>query len=67
MNEGSAWVIEPVNGEYINTSIYNPLSGNSYIELPAKLRKSMKDFINIKNKDNKCFLWCHIRQFIKKS
>ena len=23
---------------------------------------SMKGLINIKNNDNKCFLWCHIRQ-----
>ena len=22
----------------------------------------MKDLINIKNNDKKCFLWCHIRQ-----
>ena len=21
----------------------------------------MKGFINIKNNDNKCFLWCHIK------
>ena len=21
----------------------------------------MKDLVNIKNNDNKCFLWCHIR------
>ena len=35
--------------------------GNTYIELPDKLTNSMKGLINIKNNDNKCFLWCHIR------
>ena len=29
--------------------------------MPDKLRNSKKDLINIKNNDNKCFLWCHIR------
>ena len=34
---------------------------STYIELPNKLANSMKSLINIKNNDNKCFLWCHIR------
>ena len=25
------------------------------------LNNLMKSLINIKNKDHKCFLWCHIR------
>ena len=29
--------------------------------MPNKLRPSKKALINIKNDDNKCFLWCHIR------
>ena len=40
---------------------YRPLLGNSYIALPIELRSSKKGLINIKNKDQKCFLWCHIR------
>ena len=35
--------------------------GSTYIELPDKLKIPMKGLINIKNNDNKCFLWCHIR------
>ena len=35
--------------------------GSTYIELPYKFRNSMKGLINIKNNDNRCFLWCHIR------
>ena len=29
--------------------------------MPNKLLNLMKDLINIKNKDNKWFFWCHIR------
>ena len=35
--------------------------GSTYIELPSGLKNLMKDLINIKNSDNKCSLWCHIR------
>ena len=29
--------------------------------MPAELRSSQKGLINIKNNDQKCFLWCHFR------
>ena len=29
--------------------------------LPEELRNSKKGFINLKNEDDKCFLWCHVR------
>ena len=29
--------------------------------MPSGLKISKKGLINIKNNDNKCFLWCHIR------
>ena len=35
--------------------------GSTYIELPDGLKNPRKGLINIKNNDNKCFLWCHIR------
>ena len=35
--------------------------GCTYIELPEKLKNLMKGLINVRNNDNKCFLWCHIR------
>ena len=35
--------------------------GSTYNELPEKLKNPVKGLINIKNNDNKCFLWCHIR------
>ena len=60
-NERSCSVIESINGEYVNISIYSTLSENSFIELLNKLRNSMKVLINIKDNDSKYFLWCHIR------
>ena len=54
-------MIEPIDAEYVNISIFSTLSASSYIELPNKLKNSMKDLINIKNNDNKYFLWCCIR------
>ena len=60
-NEGSGWIIESIEAQYVNIFIYSPLSGSRYIELPDKLKNPMKGLINIKNNDNKCFLWCHIR------
>ena len=29
--------------------------------MPAELRISKKELINIKNNDQKCFLWCHVK------
>ena len=31
------------------------------VGLPDKLNNPMKGLINIRNNDNKCFLWHHIR------
>ena len=36
INKGPGWVIEYMGREYVNISIYSPLSGSSYIELPVK-------------------------------
>ena len=55
INEGSGSAIESMRSEYMNISIYSPLSGISNIELPNKLKNSVKGLINIKNNDNKCF------------
>ena len=48
INEGSGWIIESINGEYVNISICSPLSGSSYLELPDKLRNSKEGLINFK-------------------
>ena len=61
ISDGSGWVISSVDNLYINIVKYEPLKGSSYIELPIELRNSAKGLINIQNKDDKCFLYCHIR------
>ena len=45
----------------MNISVYSPLIGRTHIELPNRLKNSIKGLINIKNNDNKCLLWCHLR------
>ena len=60
-SHGSGWIVEEIISQYLNLSSYLPLSGSTYIELPAELNRPMKGLINIKNNDNKCFLWCHVR------
>ena len=61
INEGSGWIIGSIEAQYVNISIYSPLIGTTYIQLPDKLKNPMKGLINSKNNDNKCFLWCHIK------
>ena len=62
VSEGLGWVIDRIDSHYLNVTLYKPLNGSSYIELPTELRNSKKGLINIKNKDDECFRWCHIRQ-----
>ena len=31
------------------------------MDLPVELKIPKKGLINVKNKDQKCFLWCHVR------
>ena len=61
VNEGSGWVVKSINGEYVNISMYSPLIGSSFVKLPNELKHPKKGLINIKNNDNKCFLWCYVR------
>ena len=53
INERSGWLIESVDAEYVNISVYSPLSGSTYIELPCQLKNSVNGIkINIKSNDN---------------
>ena len=61
IDEGSGWIIESIESQHINISTYRPLAGSSYIDLSIELKHPRKGLINIKNKDQKCFLWCHVR------
>ena len=60
-SEGSGWVINRIDSHYINVTTYTPLHGSNYIELPTELKNPKKGLININNKDDECFRWCHIR------
>ena len=55
INNGSGWIIELIESQYINISTYRPLSGSSYMDLPVELRSPRKGLINIKNKDKNVF------------
>ena len=61
INKGSGWIVESIELQYINITTYKPLVGSSFIDLPIELRSPRKGLINIKNNDQKCFLWCHVR------
>ena len=61
INNASGWNVESIESQYINISTYRPLSGSFYMDLPAELKSPRKGLINIKNKDQKFFLWCHAR------
>ena len=60
VSEGSGWTVESIESHYLNIANYSPLKGSSYIDLPPEI-KNPKSLINIKNEDNECFRWCHIR------
>ena len=61
LSEGSGWTISSVDSHYINLTQYQPLKGGSYLELPTELKHPNKGLINLQNKDNCCFAWCHVR------
>ena len=61
INKGSGWIVESIESQYINILTYRHLSRSSYISLPGKLKSLRKGLTNIKSKDQKCLLWCHVR------
>ena len=57
---GSGWYFKEVVQLETHTVMYNPNKGSSYIPLPDWI-SNKKAIVNIKNKDEKCFLWCILR------
>ena len=46
----------------LNTLIFQLIDHcQEVLEIPVEVRSPRKGLINIKNKDQKCFLWCHVR------
>ena len=60
-SEGSGWFVDRIEVINIEISNYEPLAAGSYIKSPKELSHPKKGIINLRNKDNKCFMWCHLR------
>ena len=59
-HNGSGWYFKEVVHFEIHTVNFNPMRGSSYIPLPDWISRK-KAIINIRNTDDKCFLWCVLR------
>ena len=59
-NEGSPWRLRSIIRLELHTVSYKLLRGETWIPLPKELAVKTA-IINMKNKDNKCFLWCVLR------
>ena len=57
---GSGWRLHSIIKFELHTVRYNPLRGETWVPLPKELADK-KAIINMKNEDNKCFLWCVLR------
>ncbi|CAB3980476.1 Hypothetical predicted protein [Paramuricea clavata] len=61
-NLGSNWRILNIEAHYVNTALYKPLRGSSYMKLPEDIKNPKNGLLNIKNgEDTMCFMWCHVR------
>ena len=53
---GSGWILDKLLALDLHIVEFDPLRATSYIPLPTCIQNT-KTVINIKNKDEKCFLW----------
>ena len=60
LSKGSGWRLRSIIRLELHTVSYDPLRGETWVPLPKELANK-KAIINMKNKDNKCFLWCVLR------
>ena len=60
MAENSGWAFVKVKELVLHTTKWEPVTAGSYIELPQEL-KNRKAIINMKNQDDKCFMWSVLR------
>ena len=63
---GSGWVIIKVIKLVLHTTKWEPIYGSSYIPLDPYLANK-KAIINMKNEDDKCFMWCVLRALYPKN
>ena len=57
---GSGWYFKEIVHLEIHTVIFKPMRGSAYIPLPDWIMRK-KAIVNIRNNDEKCFLWCVLR------
>ena len=57
---GSGWYFKEIVHLEIHIADFNPMRGSSYIPLPDWIMRK-KAIVSIRNKDEKCFLWCVLR------
>ena len=61
LNGIGVWLSEgSIDEHYINTVVYEPTKGSSYIPLPIELQHSRKGLVNLNNEDNECFRLRHV-------
>ena len=56
-NQGSGWILNQITSFTVKTATLDEIGAGSYIPLP-KFLAVKKAIINIKNEDEKCFLYC---------
>lgn len=56
LKEGSGWIVDKIKQLDLKICSYKPYRGSSYIESPDWVKFS-RSVVNIKNTDDKCFLW----------
>ena len=64
--EGSGWVFATVISLVLHVTKWEPIYGSSYIPLDPYLANK-KAIINMKNEDDKCFMWCVLRALYPKN
>ena len=64
--EGSGWAFLKVIKLVLHTTKWEPIYGSSYIPLDPYLANK-KAIINMKNEDDKCFMWCVLRALYPKN
>ena len=65
-HNGSGWAVQLLKGVHLNFYRYRPLSGSTYLKTPQGLIQK-RAINNIKNKDNRCFLWSVLSAIIQPS
>ena len=65
-DEGSGWTYVRVISLVLHTTRWEPIYGSSYIPLDPYLANK-KAIINMKNEDDKCFMWCVLRALYPKN